>query len=113
MNRTVTPDGEAVGAGPVETRKVHHVGDIPVGIEMADDVGPLAWRRDRRGARPRAVGQALDGLHVEIASLLLQGRVKPRARPDIRRRIGLAATSDADEKSRHSVLLSLGASPRP
>lgn len=104
MNRAVAPDGEAVGAGPVETRELHHVGDILVGIEMADDVGPLAWRRDRRGARPRAVRQALDGLHVEIAllrleGLRLEGCIEARARPDGVRRVGLAATSDADEKS--------------
>jgi hypothetical protein len=112
MDRAVAPDGETIGAGPVETRELHHVGDILVRIEMADDVGPLARRRDRRGAGPRAVGQALDGLDVYFAGLLLQRSVKPRARPDIRRRVGLAATSDANEKSRHSILLSFGASPR-
>src|SRR6478735_619054 len=105
MHRPLAPAGEAVGARTMKAREMQHVVDVLLGIEIADDVGPLARRRDRGGAGARAVGQAFDRLDVEAARLLLQRRVETRAGARLRE-VTLAAARDANEHCRHTILLS-------
>src|SRR5690349_22495468 len=111
MHRPLAPDGETVGARTMKAGELQHVVDVLPGIEIADDVGPLARRRHRDSAGARAVGQAFDRLDVRFARLLLQRREETRAGARLGG-ITLAAASDANEQSRHTILLSFGGSPR-
>jgi hypothetical protein len=111
MDRTVAPHGEAIGRLVVQTREGQQVIDMPVGIEAAYDVGPLARCADRSGAAALAVRQAFDTDDVDAGCLSFQSCMQACALsrfPLFRRgdRFAFTATGDANEQCRHEILLS-------
>ena len=105
MLGTVAPLRHALCMRPVQAGKIDDVAGMPIGIEVADHVGPLAGRRHGRTAAARAVRQAVgrhhgDPLVAVGAEPLLDRRQQTRARTlsirGVRRDGRVAATGDAD-----------------
>ena len=105
MLGTVAPLRHALLMRPVQAGKIDDVAGMPIGIEVADHVGPLAGRRHGRTAAARAVRQAVgrhhrDPLVAVGAEPLLDRRQQTRARTlsirGVRRDGRIAATGDAD-----------------
>ena len=94
MRRPLAPHRHARRPWPVQAGEVEDVGDMLVGIEIADHVGPLAGRRDGGGAAARAVRQAFDRHDRDDCRVgaALQRRIKARA--------GRAARASARHRSR-------------
>src|SRR5471030_1655375 len=103
MDRTLTPRRQSIGRSLVSARKIQDVIDVLFGVEVAHDIGPLAWRRDGHAAGARAVGEALDRHDIDVRRAFFQRRIEARTWTHVRRRIAFTATSHANKECRHVI----------
>src|SRR5476649_1063636 len=103
MDRTLAPRRQSIGRGLVSARKIQDVVDVPFGVEVAHDIGPLARRRDGGAAGARAIGEAFDGHDIDVRRALPERRIEARTRTHVRRWIAFTATGHTNKECRHVI----------
>src|SRR6185312_2939381 len=104
--RPLAPGNEALWRGRIAPSGGDDVIEMRFAPEVADDIGPFAWARERDRARPLAHGQAFDGLERNVG-LGLKTRAERLEQAGPHRPL-VRLAGDADEQGRGSGMAVVG-----